>query len=144
VPLVRPGDVDLDAVALLGPIGADRDQLEAIASGLQGADNRRAHANHVPWPQVVDFAVEQYPARASDNEIDLLLFSVVVADLRTKTGGVAEIADPEMLGVKMLAAEPSFHSRRPFADRVLDLLEIDNREVAHGLTISMRLPRRLP
>src|SRR4029079_17399061 len=56
VPLVRPGDVDLDAVALLGPIGADRDQLEAIASGLQGADNRRAHANHVPWPQVVDFA----------------------------------------------------------------------------------------
>src|SRR4029079_173482 len=84
--------------------------------------------------------------RACDDDVDLLLLAVMVADRGTKTRGIAEIADPQMFRVQALAAEASFGSRCPFADRVFDFLEIDDRVVAHWSTIpivSGRFNRRI-
>lgn len=55
--LVDPGWVDEDAVAALGAIGADSDQLEAVVAGLEGPHRFGVNANNIPAAERADLVV---------------------------------------------------------------------------------------
>ena len=74
--LVDPGWVDEDAVAALGAIGADSDQLEAVVAGLEGPHRFGINANNVPAAERADLVVEPDVAGAADDDVGLLLFAM--------------------------------------------------------------------
>src|SRR5439155_1258692 len=119
------------AVAALGPIGADRDHLEAVGARLERADDLRREADDVPPAQLDDLVVELDPAGAVDDDVHLLLLAVVVPHRRADAGPVAEVADAEMLRIDVLAGEPRLHTWRVVAGRVVDVLEVLDREARH-------------
>jgi hypothetical protein len=71
-----PGWVDEYAVAALGTIGADCDQLETLVAGLEGPHRFGADANNVPAAERADLVVEPDVAGATDDDVGLLLFAM--------------------------------------------------------------------
>ena len=82
---VRPADRVLLAVAALGLIGADGDQLEAVGAGLEGPHDARARRGRRPTPRAdADLVVEPDPARAADDDVGLLLLAVACGRARAE------------------------------------------------------------
>src|SRR3954451_21936832 len=86
-------------VAALWAWTADRDQLQALWPRLEPARHVRRDPDHVPLLQVGDLVVQLDPARAGDHDVGLLLDLVLVADLGSQTGAVAEVAHSQLLGL---------------------------------------------
>src|SRR5262249_25123320 len=77
-PSIGPADRPGAAAAALGPVRADRDQLDALVARLDRADDLRADPHDVPPAQLAHLVVELDPARAADDDVRLLLLAVVV------------------------------------------------------------------
>jgi hypothetical protein len=75
---VDPGRVHEDAVAAVWAIGADGDQLEAVASGFERSHRRGVDAKDIPAAELADLVVESDVSRASDDDVGLLLFAVAM------------------------------------------------------------------
>jgi len=86
----------------------DGDQPEPVAAGFDRAYRRGSDADNVPLPQLVELVVEADPAGAVDDDVGLFLFAVAVCHRGADAGRVAEVADPEMLGVEVFAREATF------------------------------------
>src|SRR5581483_1170935 len=97
---------------------------------FEGANDRRADADDVPLPKLVDSVVQADTARPAYDDVRLFLLAVAVRPRRTNASAVADEGHAEMLGVEVLASEAGLHPL-PIGCRVLDLLEVDDREVAH-------------
>src|SRR5438445_217412 len=79
-PLVGP-PVLLDlGVAGAGTRRADREQLEPVGPGLEGARRVLRHAHRIPLAEVDDLVLELDPAAARENDVDLLLRLVPVPE----------------------------------------------------------------
>src|SRR5437764_4801298 len=120
-----------DAVAAFRPVGADRDHLETVVAALERAYRARRDANDVPLPQLDDLVVELDATGTADHDVDLFLLAMAVAHRGAEAGAVPEVADSEMLGVEMPAREMRLQPRRVLAGRVVDLLQVCDREVRH-------------
>src|SRR5438067_306998 len=59
---VGPEVLDHLAVAALGTVAADRDQLKALGPPFERADDLRRNAEHVPLAHVDDLVVQARPA----------------------------------------------------------------------------------
>jgi len=78
------------------------------------AHDLRCDADDVPLPDLADLVVEPDPARAGDDHVGLLLLAGAVAARRADARGVAPVADAEVTGADVLAAEPaSIPGKRP-------------------------------
>src|SRR6185312_8194308 len=101
---LRPEVLDHHAVAALGAVGADRDDLEPLRPCPEAADDVGRDAHHVPLAQVVHLVVEPNLAGSADDDVDLLLLAMVVAHGRPEVSRIAEVGDAEMLGLEPAAA----------------------------------------
>ena len=99
-----PEVLDHLAVAALGAVGADRDDLEPLGAALEPARDSGRDADHIPRAQVDDLVVELDLPRAADDDVRLLLLAVAVAERGPVARAVAEVADPEVLGVECACA----------------------------------------
>src|SRR5438874_4176896 len=61
-----PGRLGKHAVAALGAVGADGDELEPFVACFEGANGRRADADDVPLPELVHGIVQPDTARSAD------------------------------------------------------------------------------
>src|SRR4051794_2290672 len=84
-----------DAVPALGAVVADRDQLQALGTAFERADDRRRDAHDVPLLELVDLVIELDTAGAADDDVDLFLLAVAVAARRAVVRAVAEVADAD-------------------------------------------------
>src|ERR671937_1620603 len=129
---VDPGWVYEDAVAAVWAIGADGDQLEAVVSGFECPHRCGVDANDIPAAELADLVVESDLSGAADDDVGLLLFTVPMRRRCADAGAIPQIGDPKMLGVEVLAREPSLDPGRALAHGVLDLLfQIHDRIRAH-------------
>jgi hypothetical protein len=69
---VRPPVADELAVAALGPVGADGDELEAVGAALEAAHDRRSDPDAAPALEIDHLVVEGDPAGAADDDVGLL------------------------------------------------------------------------
>jgi hypothetical protein len=85
--------------------------------------------DRVPGAQLDDVVVELHPHAAADDDVDLLLRAVAVAERLAEAGRHAEVRQAGLLELERLAGEAGLEVRRqPGARReVLDLLEVDDR-----------------
>src|SRR5205807_10569581 len=107
--------------------------------GLEAAHDLGRDAQRVPLAQLDDLVIEPGAPRPADDHVGLLLDLVAVADAGAKAGRVAEVADPEVLGAEVLAADAPLD----LVDgrRVLELLEVRQCEAGHGrVTLSAWRP----
>src|SRR3954454_13258673 len=140
-PSVRPPvAVDL-AVAALGTVGADREQLEPVGSGGEAAHGGGRHADEVPAADVVDVVVELDLPRSADHDVDLLLLAVAVADWQVHVRLVAHPRHAEVLGLEVLAGEARVDRDPRVAVRVLDRVEVLDRVAGHRREAT-KVPRR--
>src|SRR5581483_4382739 len=86
--LVDPRRGRHDPVAALGPVGPDRDHLEAVLAALERTDHRRAHPDDIPALELVNLVVEPDPPRAADHHVRLLLLSMAVGYRGSNPGPV--------------------------------------------------------
>src|SRR5919206_1155817 len=119
---VDPGWVYEDAVAAVWAIGADSDQFEAVVSGLERPHRCGVDANDIPAAELAGLVVESDLSGAADDDVGLLLFTVPMRRRCADAGAIPQIGDPKMLGVEVLAREPSLDPGRALAHGVLDLL----------------------
>jgi len=92
---VPEAGLGLHTVAALGAVAADGDEVQAVRGRLRArANGGRRDTNCVPTAQLDDLVVELDPARASDNDVDLLLLPMAVALLAAETGAGAERLTP--------------------------------------------------
>ena len=134
--VVRPPVGRRHAVAALGPVGADGDDLQPVRASLERAHDLRGHAHDVPLAKLDDAVVELHPPRARDHHVRLLLLAMTVAHGRAEAGRVAKVADPEVLGIELAAGEARLDLGGPLARGVLELLQVLDREVGHGVWTS--------
>src|SRR5205085_3099634 len=103
LPSVGPPVGDGDAVAALGAVGSDRDQLEAVGAALETADRLRRDPHDVPLRELDDVVARPHTAGAGDDDVDLLLLAVVVADRRPEPRRIAGVAAGGVFGGEMRA-----------------------------------------
>src|SRR3954471_5705511 len=125
------------AVAALGPVGADRDDLKALRAALEGAHDRRRDAHDVPALEVDHLVVEAHAAGSADDDVRLLLLAVAMSVRRLEVRRVAEVGDAEVVGVEVLAPEARLQSVGARGRGVVDVLEVLDRESRHGGRESM-------
>src|SRR4051794_22117960 len=107
---LRPAIGHQLTVAALGLGAADGDHLQPVGTGLESAHDMRRDAHDVPLAQLDRLVVEPDPSRTAEHHIGLLLHPVAVPAGGTAAGGVAEVADSELLGIEKLAREAAFDS----------------------------------
>src|SRR4051795_2085308 len=133
---VGPGRLGADAVALFWLRSADGEQLEAVWPGLEGAHDRGRDADDVPLRDVAHLVVEAHAARAGDDHVGLLLLAMAVTARVAQVRGVAPVADAQVAGAEVLAAEAPLQTRDPSLDGIVDLEQVHDRVVGHGRTSS--------
>jgi hypothetical protein len=74
------------------------------------------------------------PARASDDDVDLLLLPVAVAFLAAEAGTGAQMAHTQVLGIQMRPGEMRIKSG-VVAEGVLDLFQVHNGVIRNGITL---------
>ena len=90
-------------------------------------------ANGIPLLELLDLVLDLHPRCPADEDVDLLLVLVLVAEGQTKTGGDAAIAEPRLLEPQGHASHSELEIRRETEVRrlILGILEIEMCEIAH-------------
>jgi hypothetical protein len=101
----RPAIAHDLAVAALWLGTADRDQLEAVGTGVEGADDLGGNAHDVPLAQLDRLVVELDATGAGNDDVGLLLDLVNVAVGGDDVGVEALVRDAELGRSEMLAGE---------------------------------------
>jgi hypothetical protein len=119
---VGPPVADELAVAAIGAVGAERDDLEAVRAALEPADDREGDADAVPALEVDHLVAQAHPAGTADDDAALLLLAV----------GAAE-ADAEVVGAEVLAPEARLaRVTGTLGGGVLDVVEVLEAVVRRG------------
>src|SRR4051812_45782288 len=129
---VRPGGVGEHAVAALGLGSADRDDVQPVGAGLEGAHDRWRDADDVPLADLADLVGEPDAPRAGDDHVGLLLLPLAVATELAQVRLEGEAPDPDHRGAEVLACEASLEAGEPVANGVLDVEQVHDRVVGHA------------
>src|SRR5581483_7119729 len=114
--------------------GAEGEVLAALGAGLHVPHGFLAEADRVPLLQLDDLVVDLHAGRAADDDVDLLLVGVLVAERDPEARLEREQAEPERLALDCVPGEPRLHLGRhvELRRRVLYFAEVGLR-VAHQL-----------
>src|SRR4029079_10195488 len=102
-------------------------QFQTVWPALEGTHRARRDPHYIPLLEIDDLVVELDSSRAADDQIDLLLLSMAVADATAVVRAVAEEAEAEVFRVEMRSSKARFHLT---AVTRLDLFQVDLREPA--------------
>jgi hypothetical protein len=131
---VRPGDGGHHAVAVLWPGAADGDDVKPVGACFEGAHDRGCDAHHVPQPEIEHLVIEKYSPGSGDDDVGLLLLAMTVRHRAAHVRGVAEVADPKISGLQVLAAKAALDSGSTIADRVFDLQKVHDGKTGHTIS----------
>src|ERR687896_2139130 len=127
-------------VTSLGLATTDADHLETLRAGLEGANDRRSHAQDVPDRELDDLVVELGTTRPGDHDVDLLLHAMPVTPRHPGTRVVREAAHAELGRSQRLARESPLHRRVVRAD-IAKLVEVLLRPLGHPGTLALAANR---
>src|ERR1044072_7138540 len=86
-------------------VGAEGDELQAVAPALPGAHDGRRAVDDGPGADVDDLVLELEATRSGEDDVDLLAGAVAAAEADALTRGQAGVGHADALGSEVLAVE---------------------------------------
>src|SRR5215207_9516656 len=128
---VGPGAVGRLTIAALGLRATDRDHVHAVRARLEGADHFGRDANDVPLANVLDLVIEAHTAGAGDDDIRLLLLSMLVRRGVAHIGRIPEQAHADIARLEVVPRHADLEPLQAPGGRIVQAEKVHDLPVAH-------------
>jgi hypothetical protein len=133
--VVAPPLLNHLGVARTGVRGAHDEELGTRVARFDAPHRVLVDPNGIPRLEVPDLVLDLHPRAAADEDVDLLLVLVLVAERQPESGRHSAIADTRVLEAQRDAGHPELEVRRKAEVRclIVGVLEVEMGVIAHDL-----------